>query len=50
MTPEGQEAVQINDVFVTADFDIYVTDRRNGGVYVVRPDEELSARMRAASL
>ncbi len=49
-TPEGQAAVQINDVFVTADFDIYVTDRGNGGVYVVRPDDELAARMREAAL
>ena len=49
-TPPGQAAVQINDVFVTADFDIYVTDRGNGGVYVVRPDDELAARMREAAL
>lgn len=49
-TPEGQEAPQINDLFVTADYDIYVTDRVTGGVYVVRPDDELAARMRAAAL
>jgi hypothetical protein len=49
-TPAGQEAAQINDLFVSADLDIYVTDRVNGGVYVVRPDDELAARMRAASL
>jgi hypothetical protein len=48
--PPGQDAVQMNDVFVAADLDVYVTDRVNGGVYVVRPDEELAARMRAASL
>jgi hypothetical protein len=49
-TPDGQEAVQINDVFVSADLDIYVTDRINGGVYAVRPDAHLAARMRAAAL
>jgi hypothetical protein len=49
-TPDGQEAVQINDVFVAADLDVYVTDRVNGGVYVVRPDPHLAARMRAAAL
>lgn len=49
-TPPGQEAVQINDVFVTADLDLYVTDRVGGGVYAVRPDPWLADRMREASL
>jgi hypothetical protein len=49
-TPPGQEASQINDVFVDAGLDIYVTDRVNGGVYVVRPDDQLAERMRAAAL
>jgi hypothetical protein len=49
-TPGGQEAVQINDVFVTADLDLYVTDRVGGGVYAVRPDDQLAARMREAAL
>jgi len=49
-TPPGQEASQINDVFVSADLDIYVTDRVNGGVYVVRPDEWLATRLREAAL
>lgn len=48
--PEGQEAIQINDVFVAADFHVYVTDRLSGGVYVLRPDEKLAARMQAAAL
>lgn len=48
--PPGQEACQINDVFVSEELDIYVTDRVNGGVFVVRPDEPLAARMRAAAL
>jgi hypothetical protein len=49
-TPPGQEASQINDVFVDAELDIYVTDRVNGGVYVVRPDDQLAERMRLAAL
>ena len=49
-TPPGQEASQINDLFVAADLDIYVTDRVNGGVYVVRPDEWLATRLREAAL
>lgn len=49
-TPDGQEAVQINDVFVAADLHIYVTDRVHGGVYAVRPDDELAARMQEAAL
>ncbi|HEX6148929.1 LVIVD repeat-containing protein [Nocardioides sp.] len=49
-TPAAQQAAQVNDLFVSADLDIYVTDRVNGGVYVVRPDEELATRMRGAAL
>lgn len=49
-TPPGQEAAQINDLFVTEDLDIYVTDRVNGGLFVVRPHAELAAMMRAAAL
>ena len=49
-TPPGQEACQINDVFVATDHLVYVTDRVNGGVYVLQPDDALSARMTEASL
>jgi hypothetical protein len=49
-TPHGQEAVQINDVFVAADHHIYVTDRVRGGVYTLRPQQDLAARMREAAL
>ncbi|MGH3347314.1 MAG: LVIVD repeat-containing protein [Nocardioides sp.] len=49
-TPHGQRAVQVNDLFVAADLDIYVTDRVTGGVYVVRPDDVLATRMREAAL
>lgn len=50
VVPPGQVAVQMNDVWVGQDLDVYVTDRVNGGVYVVRPDDDLAARMEAASL
>jgi hypothetical protein len=46
--PPGQAAAQINDVFVTEDHVVFVTDRVNGGVYILEPDQALSARMRSA--
>ena len=49
-TPPGQEAAQINDVFVAADFTISVTDRVNGGVYLLEPDDNLAERMAEAEL
>jgi hypothetical protein len=49
-TPPGQEAPQINDLFVDADLSVYVTDRVNGGVYILEPDAGLAQRMRAAAL
>ncbi|MGH8825486.1 MAG: LVIVD repeat-containing protein [Jiangellaceae bacterium] len=49
-TPAGQQAAQVNDVFVGADFDIWVTDRVNGGVYALQPEDDLPDRMRAAAL
>jgi len=48
-TPPGQEAIQINDVFVAADHSIYVTDRIGGGVYVVRPDNQMENMMQELS-
>jgi len=48
--PPNQDAVQINDVFVSDSLTVYATDRVNGGVYILEPDSGLSARMtRAAS-
>jgi hypothetical protein len=47
--PPGQEAAQINDVWVADDHLVYVTDRVNGGVYILAPDPELSARMDRAA-
>jgi hypothetical protein len=34
---------------VAEDHTTYVTDRVNGGVYILEPDEELSKRMTASA-
>jgi hypothetical protein len=47
-TPAGQEAPQINDLFVQADGLIFVTDRVSGGLYVLEPQGSLAERMEAA--
>jgi hypothetical protein len=47
-TPRGQEAPQINDLFVDEDGTIFVSDRVNGGLYVLRPDEWLLGVMETA--
>jgi hypothetical protein len=47
--PPGQQACQINDVFVGEDHLIYVTDRVNGGVYILRPEPSLDGIMSAAA-
>jgi hypothetical protein len=49
-TPPGQPAPQINDLFVGADLDIWVTDRVNGGVYSLAPEDELAALMTERAL
>lgn len=46
--PPGQKAIQINDVWVAEDLLVYVTDRVTGGVYVLEPTEDLSARLEEA--
>ena len=43
--PLGQEAIQVNDVWVGEDHLVYITDRIGGGVYILEPDDWLSARM-----
>lgn len=48
--PPGQQAIQINDVWVGEDLKVYATDRGTGGVYILEPDEALTERLRAASL
>ncbi len=46
--PPNQPVSQINDVWVGEDLLVYITDRVNGGVYVLRPDEDLAGRLTAA--
>lgn len=43
--PPGQDAIQVNDVYVDEDLHVYITDRVGGGVYVLEPDGELAERM-----
>ncbi|HXV72625.1 MAG TPA: hypothetical protein VEB69_14640 [Acidimicrobiia bacterium] len=43
--PPGQQAIQINDLFVTEDHTVFITDRVNGGVYILEPEEDLHAEM-----
>lgn len=48
--PPGQQAVQINDVWVGDDLLSYATDRVTGGVYVLEPTPDLAARLEQARL
>lgn len=48
-SPAGQEAPQLNDLFVTTDGTIYVTDRISGGLYVLHAEPELRRRMAEAA-
>jgi hypothetical protein len=48
--PPRQAAAQINDVFVAVDHTVFATDRVNGGVYILKPDQALTARMVDATL
>ncbi|HET9258845.1 MAG TPA: hypothetical protein VFP42_01810 [Acidimicrobiia bacterium] len=48
--PTGQEAIQVNDVFVDESFFVYITDRVNGGVYILEPEDELATIMTANQL
>ncbi len=34
--PPGQEAIQLNDVYASADGIVYVSDRITGGVYILQ--------------
>lgn len=47
--PPNQLAAQINDVYVSDDLAVYVTDRVNGGVYILEPDKALADRMKEAA-
>ena len=46
----GQPTTQINDLFVGNDGTIFVTDRVGGGLYVLRPEDDLLVVMEAARL
>lgn len=48
--PPGQQAAQINDVWVGEDLLTYATDRITGGVYVLEPSAGLAARLDEARL
>jgi hypothetical protein len=43
--PPGQVAIQINDLFVDENLDVFVTDRVCGGVYIIEPEEDLRDEM-----
>lgn len=43
--PPGQEAIQVNDLFVDENLDVFITDRINGGVYILAPEEALRVEM-----
>ncbi len=47
-SPAGQDATQINDLYVDADHTIFLSDRISGGVYVIEPDERMAKLMTAA--
>jgi hypothetical protein len=49
-TPPGQEAPQINDLYVDESGIIFTTDRITGGLYVLEPDSELLEIMEGARL
>jgi hypothetical protein len=44
----GQRATQINDLFVDADGSIFASDRVGGGLFILRPDDDLLAMMEEA--
>jgi hypothetical protein len=47
-TPAGQEAPQINDLYVDDSRLIFTTDRITGGLYVLEPEDELGETMEGA--
>jgi hypothetical protein len=49
-TPPGQEAPQINDLYVDDSRLVYVTDRIGGGLYVLEPEDDLAGAMENARL
>jgi hypothetical protein len=49
-TPPGQKAPQTNDLYVDASGVVFATDRVNGGLYVLEPDDGLRDAMERARL
>ncbi len=47
--PPGQQAIQINDLYVDTDHTIFTTDRVTGGLYILKPDDALTTRMTEAT-
>lgn len=48
--PPAQETPQTNDLFIDLEYNMWVVDRRSGGVYVIRPQDDMLERMKAAQL
>jgi hypothetical protein len=48
--PPGQQAPQINDLYVDRSGLIFTTDRITGGLYVLEPDQQLRSAMEDARL
>ena len=48
-SPEGQQAIQINDLFVEENHTVWATDRGTGGLYALRPDTALDRLMADAA-
>jgi hypothetical protein len=46
--PPGQDVTQLNDLFVDDDLTIWVSERHTGGIYALRPDDDLAALLDGA--
>ena len=49
-TPAGQDAPQLNDIFVEESGLVWATDRIGGGLYALEPDGELASLMYTAAV
>ena len=49
-TPAGQDAPQLNDIFVEESGLVWATDRIGGGLYALEPDAELASLMYTAAV
>jgi hypothetical protein len=46
--PPGQDVTQLNDLFVDDDLTVWVSERHTGGIYALRPDDDLAALLDGA--